>query len=159
MGRWARRTFVWMAAILTATATTVAADEVASSGVAALNGGDTDTRVAGASGYHAYLLAFDAPVTFDTLVLKEFEKRITSVEIRPGDFPEGTQLIHPDPPDVKYNWFQPPFGEKAGGDIVIHTGKRTARCIQVNLYRGQSATVAPPSVREIELYLEKDESQ
>ena len=51
MGRWARRTFVWMAAILTATAMAVAADRIASSDVAAtIDGKGCLTEVAALGG-------------------------------------------------------------------------------------------------------------
>ena len=122
-------------------------------GPSALNDGDGGTRVVGASGYHRYGLEFDAPVTFDTLVLREYGERIQTVEIRLGDDASSMELIHPDPPDVRFNWYQAPFRQRISGDIVIRTGERSARRVEVNLYIAHSTGVAPPSVREIELYL------
>ena len=122
-------------------------------GVAALNDGDADTRVVAASGYHRWALVFEKPVTFDTLLLKEYGNRIKAVEIRMGADADSMKAIHPDPPDVRNNWYQAPYGEKVHDRIIITTGRRTARRIEVNLYRAHSTSVSPPSVSEMELYL------
>ena len=90
---------------------------------------------------------------FDTVVLTEYGDRVCAVEILLGDNPDSAEFVHPDPPAVRRNWLRPPFGKKTGDEIVIKTGRRTARRIEVNLYRARSTSVAPPSVREVELYL------
>ncbi|MFH0963642.1 MAG: hypothetical protein V2A58_06480 [Planctomycetota bacterium] len=120
-------------------------------GPAAANDGNPGTRVVAASGYHGYALVFDEPVSFNTIVLKEYESRIQAVEVKLGDTPEAAELIHPSA-DVRYNWYQAPFGNKVGSEIVLNVGPRSARRVEILLYREQSASVPPPSVREIELY-------
>jgi len=121
-------------------------------GAGALNDGETDTRVVGASGYHRWALVFEKPVMFDTLVLKEFGNRIQVVEIRLGDDADSMKAIHPNDPEVRNNWYQAPYGEKVHDEIVISTGRHRARRIEVNLYRAHNASVSPPSVKEMELY-------